>query len=235
MRAVPQLATILIIDDDEDVLELLRHHIEKAGHRMLGALDGSQGLKLAKEHHPDAIILDIMLPGLDGYELAKAIKRDRVMMGIPILFLSAKGEVESRIKGFELGGDDFVPKPFSPRELMLRLQAVIRRHERATRKTALPAGPVEIDPLQLKVSVDGKQVHLSQIEFKLLAMLAGNTDTVFSRADLLRDVWGGESDFDNRTVDTYVYRLREKLGRHSGLLETVRGIGYRFVRDEDSH
>ena len=202
---------------------------------MLGALDGSQGLKLAKEHHPDAIILDIMLPGLDGYELAKAIKRDRVMMGIPILFLSAKGEVESRIKGFELGGDDFVPKPFSPRELMLRLQAVIRRHERATRKTALPAGPVEIDPLQLKVSVDGKQVHLSQIEFKLLAMLAGNTDTVFSRADLLRDVWGGESDFDNRTVDTYVYRLREKLGRHSGLLETVRGIGYRFVRDEDSH
>ena len=235
MRAVPQLATILIIDDDEDVLELLRHHIEKAGHRMLGTLDGSQGLKLAKEHHPDAIILDIMLPGLDGYEVAKAIKRDRVMMGIPILFLSAKGEVESRIKGFELGGDDFVPKPFSPRELMLRLQAVIRRHERATRKTALPAGPVEIDPLQLKVSVDGKQVHLSQIEFKLLAMLAGNTDTVFSRADLLRDVWGGESDFDNRTVDTYVYRLREKLGRHSGLLETVRGIGYRFVRDKDSH
>jgi two-component system phosphate regulon response regulator PhoB len=202
---------------------------------MLGALDGSQGLKLAKEHHPDAIILDIMLPGLDGYELAKAIKRDRTIQKTPILFLSAKGEVESRIKGFELGGDDFVPKPFSPRELMLRLQAVMRRHEHATRKTALPAGPVEIDPLQLKVSVDGTQVHLSQIEFKLLAMLAGNTDTVFSRADLLRDVWGGESDFDNRTVDTYVYRLREKLGRHSGLLETVRGIGYRFVRDEDSH
>jgi two-component system phosphate regulon response regulator PhoB len=222
--------TILLIEDEEDVLDLIRYHLKKAKLRVFSARDGAEGLQLALEERPDLVVLDIMMPKLNGFEVAKRLKADPRTEPIPILFLSAKGEAESRIKGLELGADDYLSKPFSPRELVLRVQSLLRRHKRHPAVSEmLTVGPFLLDRAMMKVTLEGERLDLTSTEFKLLSLLVGKEGAIQSREDLLQEVWGYNSAVDTRTVDTHVRRLREKLGLHAPLLQTVRGEGYRFV------
>lgn len=221
--------TILVIEDEEDVADLVRYHLRKAKYRVLLAADGAEGAQLAASEKPDAIVLDIMLPKLNGFEVTKRLRADERTAGIPLLILSAKGETENRIKGLELGADDYLPKPFSPKELLLRLQALLRRKVAPVAGENVDAGPFSVDRNSLKVTLDGDRIDLTSTEFKLLSLLIGKAGTIQSREDLLTEVWGYRNTVDTRTVDTHMRRLREKLGDHSSCLETVRGEGYRFL------
>jgi two-component system, OmpR family, phosphate regulon response regulator PhoB len=221
--------TILLIDDEEDVSDLVRYHLKKSKFRVVEARDGEEGLRAAFDDRPDAIILDVMMPRLSGFEVARQLKADPVTSGIPILFLSAKGEAESRIKGLELGADDYLPKPFSPKELVLRIKALLRRSQIAGGDDQTVAGPFTVDRNSLKVLVDGRRLDLTSTEFKLLSLLIGKDGAIQSREELLQEVWGYRSSIDTRTVDTHMRRLREKLGPHAAHLETIRGEGYRFL------
>ena len=221
--------TILLIEDEDDVSDLIRYHLKKAKVRILSARDGAEGVVMALAERPDAIVLDIMMPKLNGFEVAKKLKADTRTEPIPILFLSAKGEAESRIKGLELGADDYLSKPFSPRELVLRIQALLRRKRISSTPEILSVGPFLLDRTTLKVTMEGNRLDLTSTEFKLLSLLVDREGGIQSREDLLQEVWGYSSSVDTRTVDTHVRRLREKLGAHSHLLQTVRGEGYRFM------
>ena len=221
--------TILLIEDEEDVSDLIRYHLKKAKFRVLSARDGVEGLNSAMDARPDAVVLDIMMPKFNGYEVAKKLKADPLTEPIPILFLSAKGEAESRIKGLELGADDYISKPFSPRELVLRIQALLRRKRSTSAPEIIQAGPFHLDRTTLKVTLAGERLDLTSTEFKLLSLLVGKEGTIQTREGLLKEVWGYSPSVDTRTVDTHVRRLREKLGEHAPLLQTVRGEGYRFV------
>jgi len=221
--------TILVIEDEEDVTDLVRYHLKKAKFRVISAKDGAEGLELAGSERPDAIILDIMLPRLNGFEVAKRLRAEESTRSIPLLILSAKGESESRIKGLELGADDYLPKPFSPRELVLRIQSLLRRSAPPSVADDSSAGPFVLDRTTLKVTMEGKRLDLTSTEFKLLSLLIGKAGIIQSREDLLAEVWGYKSTVDTRTVDTHMRRLREKLSDHSACLETVRGEGYRFI------
>ena len=221
--------TILVIEDEEDVSDLIRYHLKKAKLRVLVAADGAEGLRIAGEERPNGIILDIMLPRLNGFEVTKKLKADTRTAEIPLLILSAKGESDSRIKGLELGADDYLPKPFSPRELVLRVEALLRRSKVAEPPQTPSCGPFQLDRTALKITLDGKRLDLTSTEFKLLSLLIGREGDILSREALLEEVWGYSSTIDTRTVDTHMRRLREKLGDHAVLLETIRGEGYRFV------
>ena len=220
--------TILVIEDEEDVADLIRYHLKKAKLKVLASGDGAEGLQLAVEERPDAIILDIMLPRLNGFEVTKKLRADARTAAIPLLILSAKGETDSRIKGLELGADDYLPKPFSPRELVLRIEALLRR-KKVTAATTPSSGPFVVDRSAMKITLDGKRLDLTSTEFKLLSLLTFRERAILSRETLLEEVWGYSSTVDTRTVDTHMRRLREKLGTHAALLETIRGEGYRFV------
>ena len=220
--------TILVIEDEEDVSDLIRYHLKKAKLRVLVAGDGEEGFRLAGEERPDGIILDIMLPRLNGFEVTKKLRADARTAAIPLLILSAKGETDSRIKGLELGADDYLPKPFSPRELVLRIEALLRRKKAATATTP-SSGPFVVDRSAMKITLDSKRLDLTSTEFKLLSLLTFREGAILSRETLLEEVWGYSSTVDTRTVDTHMRRLREKLGTHAALLETIRGEGYRFV------
>ena len=221
--------TILVIEDEEDVTDLIRYHLKKAGYRVLVAGDGAAGIDVAMAEHPDAIILDLMLPRLNGLEVAKRLRAQERTSSTPLLILSAKGETESRIKGLELGADDYLPKPFSPKELVLRIKALLRRSAVAVATEITSAGPFVLDRTALKVTLEGRRLDLTSTEFKLLSLLIGKVGTIQSREDLLDEVWGYKNTVDTRTVDTHMRRLREKLGGHSDCLETIRGEGYRFI------
>jgi len=221
--------TILLIEDEEDVSDLIRYHLKKAGFRVLVAGDGAAGLETALAEHPSAIVLDLMLPKLNGLEVAKRLRAEERTRSTPLLILSAKGETESRIKGLELGADDYLPKPFSPKELVLRIQALLRRSTVAVAAEITNAGPFVLDRTALKVTLEGRRLDLTTTEFKLLSLLIGKVGTIQSREDLLDEVWGYKSTVDTRTVDTHMRRLREKLGDHASCLETIRGEGYRFI------
>jgi two-component system, OmpR family, phosphate regulon response regulator PhoB len=221
--------TILLIDDEEDVSDLVRYHLKKEKFRVVTAADGEEGLRAAFSERPAAIILDVMMPRLNGFEVAKQLKGDPVTASIPVLFLSAKGEAESRIKGLELGADDYLPKPFSPKELVLRVKSLLRRTKGASADEQTASGPFTVDRTSLKVTVEGRRLDLTSTEFKLLSLLIGKDGAIQSREQLLQEVWGYKSSVDTRTVDTHMRRLREKLGHHSAHLETVRGEGYRFL------
>lgn len=221
--------TILVIEDEEDVSDLIRYHLKKAKLRVIVAADGVEGLALATEERPDAIILDIMLPRLNGFEVAKKLKANERTATIPLLILSAKGEADSRIKGLELGADDYLPKPFSPRELLLRIQSLLKRARPTVVSESTSSGPFVLDRTSLKVTLDGERIELTSTEFKLLSLLIGKGGAIQSREELLHEVWGYRSTVDTRTVDTHMRRLREKLGAHASYLETVRGEGYRFM------
>lgn len=221
--------TILVIEDETDVSDLIRYHLKKAKCRVLDAADGLQGFTVATEERPDAIILDVMLPKLNGFEVAKKLRADPRTESIPLLILSAKGESESRIKGLELGADDYLPKPFSPRELVLRIQALLRRKRSGEALETASTGPLILDRNSLKVTLEGRRLDLTSTEFKLLSLLVSKEGTIQTREELLLEVWGYRSSVDTRTVDTHMRRLREKLGDHAIHLETVRGEGYRFI------
>src|SRR6266705_3051086 len=221
--------TILIVEDERDVVDLLTLNLRKAGFTVSTAPDGATGLHKARMQNPAFIILDLMLPKMPGLEICKILKSDPATRHIPILMLTAKAEEIDRIVGLEFGADDYVTKPFSPREILLRIRAILRRGE--TPGESLKAGPISIDPARHDVRVNGKQVRLTSLEFKLLRALMQRRGRVQERDRLLNEVWGYESVIDTRTVDTHVRRLREKLGRAGEVVETVRGFGYR-VREK---
>lgn len=220
---------LLIIEDERDVVDLLTLNLRKAGGFTIAtAADGASGLEKARAGKPAFIILDLMLPRMSGLEVCRILKSDPATSHIPIMMLTAKAEEIDRIVGLEFGADDYVTKPFSPREVVLRIQAIMRRGEAKPAETRLSAGLISIDPSRHEVSVAGKLVHLTSIEFKLLRTLLERRGRVQARDRLLNDVWGYESIIDTRTVDTHVRRLREKLGKAGNSIETVRGFGYRF-------
>jgi two-component system, OmpR family, phosphate regulon response regulator PhoB len=221
--------TILIVEDERDVVDLLTLNLRKAGGFIIStAADGATGLHKARTERPGFIILDLMLPKMSGLEVCKILKSDPATRQIPIMMLTAKAEEIDRIVGLEFGADDYVTKPFSPREVVLRIQAIMRRGEVPPEHERLTAGSIVVDPARHRVSVSGKHVHLTSIEFKLLRTLLQRRGRVQARDRLLNDVWGYESVIDTRTVDTHVRRLREKLGKAGDAIETVRSFGYRF-------
>jgi two-component system phosphate regulon response regulator PhoB len=220
---------ILIIDDEQDVIDLLTLHLRKAGFALSTATDGATGLRLAREESPALIVLDLMLPKMPGLEICKVLKTDATTRSIPVLMLTAKAEEIDRVVGLEFGADDYVTKPFSPRELVLRVNAILRRgaaHGAEDKKLSI--GPITLDPARHQVDVAGRPVRLTSVEFKLLSMLMRRQGCVQERDRLLNEVWGYESVIDTRTVDTHVRRLRQKLGKAANAIETVRGFGYRI-------
>jgi DNA-binding response OmpR family regulator len=224
---------ILVVEDEPDILEVVLYNLKQAGFEVDAAEDGESALSRARERHPDLVLLDLMLPGIDGLVVCKQLKQDDATRGIPIIMLTARAEEVDRIVGFELGADDYVVKPFSPRELVLRIRAILRRvKEEATPGTVdegrISAGPLLIDIDAHTVTMNGHELTLTATEFKLLATLVERRGRVQSRDHLLASVWGYEYGGYGRTVDTHVRRLREKLGGAAGLVETVRGVGYRF-------
>jgi two-component system phosphate regulon response regulator PhoB len=221
--------TVLVIEDEKDLAELVAFNLEKAGYRPLLAADGAMGLDKARTHSPDLILLDLMLPGMQGTEVCKALKSGEKTARIPVIMLTAKGEEIDRVVGFEVGADDYVVKPFSTRELLLRVQAVLRRAAPVVSAGKIvTVGSVAIDIDHHTVTVAGKETVLSTIEFKLLLILAERVGRVQSRDRLLKDVWGYSYLGDTRTVDTHLTRLRAKLGKAGNLIRTVRGFGYKM-------
>jgi two-component system, OmpR family, phosphate regulon response regulator PhoB len=221
--------TVLIVEDERDVIDLLTLNLRKSGGFVVStAADGATGLHKARTEKPAFIILDLMLPKMSGLEVCKILKSDSETRQIPIMMLTAKAEEIDRIVGLEFGADDYVTKPFSPREIVLRIRAIMRRGDAKPEEARLAAGPIVIDAARHQVSVAGKRLHLTGIEFKLLRTLLQRRGRVQARDRLLNDVWGYESIIDTRTVDTHIRRLREKLGKAGDAIETVRSFGYRF-------
>jgi two-component system alkaline phosphatase synthesis response regulator PhoP len=223
---------ILVIEDDRDIVELVRYNLEKEGFQVMASGDGSTGLAQLRKSPPDLLVLDLMLPKLPGLEVCKEVRRDAALNRLPILMLTARGEEADRVVGLELGGDDYVTKPFSPRELVARVKALLRRVEPAgAPEKSIEIGPLRIDPAAYRVTRAGKPVPLSTLEFRLLYFLAARPNRVFSRDQLLDAVWGTERFVTPRSVDVYVRRLREKIEadpQHPAQLKTVRGAGYLF-------
>lgn len=226
---------ILIVDDEPDVLELVGSNLRRAGFEVASAGDGREALEKAARLQPALVVLDVMLPGMAGTEVCKLLKRDPATASIPVIMLTARAEEIDRVVGLELGADDYVTKPFSPRELVLRVQSVLRRTEGAAEAGARPAvvqaGEITIDFGRLQATCRGKPIELTATEFKLLAALAKRRGIVHSRERLLDEVWGYETAIETRTVDTHMRRLRDKLGPAADCLETVRGFGYRMTEE----
>lgn len=221
--------TVLVVEDEADVVDLLRYNLERADFEVLIAMAGDLGLAMAREKRPDLIVLDLMLPGMNGHEVCRALKGDPNTEVIPILMLTAKGEPNERVKGLELGADDYVTKPFSPRELVLRVQALLKRHRLVPRTEIVEVAGIYLNKTNFEARLDGKRFDLTTTEFKLLSLMLERRGRTLTRETLLSDVWGYQNAaIDTRTVDTHMRRLREKLGKYSGRLETIRGEGYRF-------
>ena len=220
---------ILVVDDEPDALELIGFNLKRAGFEVASAADGAAALAKARALLPDLVVLDVMIPEMDGLEVCKLLRRDPRTASIPIIMLTAKAAEFDRVLGLELGADDYLTKPFSPRELVLRIRNVLgRRPEPDTAKEVIRVGPISIDVARHQVFVEGKPVDLTATEFRLMTILAQRRGRVQSRELLLRDVWEYDSLIDTRTVDTHVRRLREKLGAAADILDTVRGVGYRI-------
>ena len=223
---------ILVVDDEPDALEVLGFKLREAGFEPVFAKDGARALAAARDERPDLMVLDLMLPEVDGLEVCKILRRDPATAGIPILMLTARAAEMDRVLGLELGADDYVTKPFSPRELVLRIRKLLSRKPPSDETaTHLRLGEIDIDVPRHVVQVSGEDVVLTVTEFKLLEILARRRGRVQSRDRLLQDVWGYENPIDSRTVDTHMRRLREKLGAAARRLETVRGVGYRFTAE----
>ncbi len=220
--------SIIVVDDEEDVSDLIAFHLRKAKYEVSTVSDGAEALTRVREELPSLVVLDLMLPGISGLEICRILKSNAKTARIPIIMLTAKAAEVDRIVGFELGADDYVVKPFSPREFVLRVNAVIRRNASPDVPDRLTVGEIVVDRTKHTVSLLGKQVECTATEYRLLAILIERRGRVQSRDRLLSDVWGYEAAIDTRTVDTHMRRLREKLGTHGAYLETVRGFGYRI-------
>jgi two-component system phosphate regulon response regulator PhoB len=222
---------VLVVDDEPDALELVEFNLKAAGFEVVTAPDGETALNKARSLLPALIVLDIMLPEMDGMEVCRILRRDPVTAAIPIIMLTAKAGEIDRVVGLELGADDYVTKPFSPRELVLRVRGLLRRRTEPGEQPAerFQAGELVIDVPRHEVLLSGRRLAFTSTEFKLLATLIQRRGRVQSREQLLRDVWAYDTLIDTRTVDTHVRRVREKLGAAAQVLETVRGVGYRFA------
>jgi two-component system, OmpR family, phosphate regulon response regulator PhoB len=226
--------SILIVEDEKDILDLIEYHLKQSGYSVIKAMDGLAGLEMAKHRKPNLIILDLMLPEMDGKDVCRALKSNSFTHAIPILMLTAKADEIDRVIGFELGADDYVTKPFSPKELVLRVKAILRRKETSN----MEEKTIQIDDLLIdldrhQVFVQKKPLQLTSTEFKLLVELVSNRGRVRSRERLLDKVWGYTYEGYARTVDTHIRRLREKLGPLGDHVETLRGVGYRFRQETE--
>ena len=227
---------ILVIEDDPDIVELLRYNLERESYEVASAFTGTEGLAALRRAPPDLLILDLMLPEISGFELCRQLRRDPELQALPVIMLTARGEEADVIAGIELGADDYITKPFSPRELAARVGAVLRRAGRAENTAperadgTLRFGALRIDPASHRVQRDAEDVAITHLEFKLLYYLASHPRRVFSRRQLLDRVWGREKYITLRSVDVYVRRLRQKVEApgEPSLLKTVRGAGYLF-------
>jgi two-component system phosphate regulon response regulator PhoB len=225
---------ILLVDDEPEIVELLEYNLRQAGYTVVTARDGASALAEIRRQRPDIILLDLMLPDIAGTEICRRLRRDASTQTIPVIMITARGEEIDRVVGFEIGADDYIVKPFSPRELVLRIGAVLRRtatHEKPTPGERFRIGPMEVDVPQHRVTVDEEEVPLTALEFKLLYDLVSRPGRVQTRDSLLERVWGYSAGVETRTVDTHVKRLREKLGAARDYIETVRGVGYRVKTD----
>jgi two-component system phosphate regulon response regulator PhoB len=221
---------ILIVDDEPDVTELVSYKLRREGYEVAVINDPLQIMGKAREFNPDLFILDIMMPELDGLKICRMIRADNKLRGVPIIFLTARGEVEDRIKGLESGADDYISKPFDTKELTLRIALIFKRasNEGRSESREVSIGKIVLNDELHVVKLDGKQLDLTATEFKLLKLLMQRKGRVQTRENLLVNVWNYDTDTETRTVDTHIRRLREKLGSEAGLVETVRGVGYRM-------
>jgi two-component system phosphate regulon response regulator PhoB len=221
--------TILIIDDEPELIKLLDYNLTKSGYLAVSARDGATGLDMARKHRPDLIILDVMMPGMDGWEVCKKLRQDSATASTPLLMLTAKAEEADRVLGLELGADDYVTKPFGVREILARVKALLRRAQASQEPSeVIKAGKLVIDSGRRTITIAGKRVDFSTTEFNLLRALAARQGRVLSREELIADARGDDVEILDRTVDVHVAAVRRKLGKHGDLIETVRGVGYRL-------
>lgn len=225
---------ILIVEDDKHISKLVKYNLEKTGYVCTIAVSGEEAFGVLDKEQIDLIILDIMLPKMDGFEVCRSIKQESKFKNTPVVMLTAKGEEVDRIVGLELGADDYIVKPFSPRELVLRVKAILRRGKiEETKKDILTADILTVDIPRHKVTVNEKEVELTPMEFKLLVTLMERRGRVQTRDGLLSEIWDIHAEVTTRTVDTHIKRLREKLGRAAKMIETVVGMGYKFKQEDD--
>lgn len=239
-------ATVMIVDDERDLVSTIEYNLAQQGYSAISAYDGARALELAQATPPDLIILDLMLPDLSGIEVCRRLRQTPSLARVPVLILTARGEEIDRVVGLEVGADDYMVKPFSMRELMLRVRAILRRvHEGPSSGTQPPAtgdleaetvtfGFIRLDNSAHRVFIEDVETKLTALEFKLLALFIARKGRVQTREALLSDVWGIQADVTTRSVDTTVKRLREKLGKAGAYIETLRGVGYRFVAEAES-
>src|SRR5947209_7098787 len=232
MIAPPSSERVLVVDDEPDIVALVAYHLAKSGYRVSTAANGYDALGLARQERPALVVLDLMLPGLSGFDVMEQLRGDDGTREVAILMLTARKDEPDRIRGLSLGADDYLTKPFSPQELVLRVGAVLRRLAAPAVAAGglVTAGPITIDRSAHRVTVDAAEVELTATEFKLLRTLIEREGRVQSRAQLLETVWQAHPDIQTRTVDMHVQRLRQKLGKAGDCIETVRGAGYRFRR-----
>ena len=220
---------ILVVDDEKDIIELIRYNLEKEGLKVITATSGEEAIRRASNENPQLIVLDLMLPGIDGLEVCRILKRETKTSSIPVVMLTVKSDETDIVVGLELGADDYITKPFSPRILAARVKAILRRKEPKEEKAEIiKIGPLTINLAKYQVSLKNKPLSLTATEFKILAFLAQNKGKVFTRDQLLDKAWKEESFVVDRTVDVHIRRLRQKLGPASYLIETIRGVGYKF-------
>jgi len=219
---------VAIVDDEPDLLELVSHHLKRAGFETQTFLEGRTFLKYLDRHRPDLVILDLMLPDADGFEICKSLRSKKEFASLPIIMLTAKGDETDRVLGLELGADDYVTKPFSVKELVSRVKAVLRRLEARPLTQKMDIGKLAIDLERYKVLVEGREIELTSTEFKILAFLALNKGRVYTRDQILDHLWGQEKIVVDRTIDVHIRNLREKLGRAASLVQNVRGVGYKI-------
>lgn len=225
----PGSEIVLVVDDEPHIITLVAYHLVKAGYRVITATSGTDALAKANRESPSLIILDLMLPGMSGLEVLRKLRAKEHTSDIAVLMLTARREEPDRIEGLSLGADDYLTKPFSPQELVLRVKAILRRAmPSSSTHDVMVIGPLHIDRSSHHVTVEGEEIELTPIEFRLLLLLAANSGTVQARSRLLESVWDAAPDIQTRTVDMHVKRLRTKLGRAGDMIETVRGFGYRF-------
>ena len=217
---------VLIVEDEVDIADLVMFNLQRAGYEVLKAHDGIAGTEMAIRERPDLIVLDLMLPGRDGYSVFREIRRDARTSNIPVIMLTARAQTEDRIQGLEAGADDYLTKPFSPKELVLRVNAILKRTDSSPGVVEYEFGPFRFDKNSVKFYLENEPLDLTSTEFKLLLYLCERSGKPQDRNELLRVVWGYSDEVHSRTLDTHMKRLRQKLGLHGALVETVRGVGY---------
>ncbi len=229
---------VLVVDDERDIIDLISYNLKKEGFEVDTAMNGHEALEIAKKTLPDLVILDVMMPFMDGYEVCRHLKRDVATANAAIIFLTAKATDIDQILGLELGADDYIQKPISPRVLIARVKTILRRGTETVRLETIVApeilrfGPIEVNRQNYTVTMDGTELFFPKKEFELLSFLMSNVGKVFSREDLLRRIWGEAIHVVDRTVDVHISKVRDKLGNFSHMIETVKGVGYRF-RDHE--